>query len=100
MTNSAVSIYHEAEQMLDSIGERPVRLVGVGIQRLSDHEEGQMTIREFFEETAEQDAERQRLLDALQVRYGLDFAGHLTDSTRWTPSTRRWNICANISAPE
>lgn len=27
MTNSAVSIYHEAEQMLDSIGERPVRLV-------------------------------------------------------------------------
>lgn len=79
MTNSAVSIYHEAEQMLDSIGERPVRLVGVGIQRLSDHEEGQMTIREFFEETAEQDAERQRLLDALQVRYGLDFAGHLTD---------------------
>ncbi len=21
-------------------------------------------------------------------------------STRWTPSTRRWNICANISAPE
>lgn len=79
MTNSAVSIYHEAEQMLDSIGERPVRLVGVGIQRLSDHEEGQMTIREFFEETAEQDAERRRLLDALHVRYGLDFAGHLTD---------------------
>lgn len=79
MTNSAVSIYHEAEQMLDSVGVRPVRLVGVGIQRLSDHEEGQMTIREFFEETAEQDAERRRLLDALQVRYGLDFAGHLTD---------------------
>ena len=38
-----------------------------------------MTIREFFEETAEQDAERQQLLDALQTRYGLDFAGHLTD---------------------
>lgn len=77
-TNSAVTIHREARRLLlEHIDAQPVRLVGVGLYNIVDHEAGQTVIRDFFEQQEEQTLERQRLLDALQQRYGLDFAGHL-----------------------
>lgn len=77
-TNSAVTIHREARRLLlEHIDAQPVRLVGVGLYNIVDHDAGQTVIRDFFEQQEEQALERQRLLDALQQRYGLDFAGHL-----------------------
>lgn len=77
-TNSAVTIHREARRLLlEYIDAQPVRLVGVGLYNIVDHDAGQTVIRDFFEQQEEQALERQRLLDALQQRYGLDFAGHL-----------------------
>lgn len=77
-TNSAVTIHREAKRLLlEHIDAQPVRLVGVGLYNIVDHDAGQTVIRDFFEQQEEQALERQRLLDALQQRYGLDFAGHL-----------------------
>lgn len=77
-TNSAVTIHREARRLLlEHIDAQPVRLVGVGLYNIVDHEAGQTVIRDFFEQQEEQALERQRLLDTLQQRYGLDFAGHL-----------------------
>ena len=77
-TDSAVNIYQEAVRLLDSVEQRPVRLVGVGIYNLSGEEGRQLTIEDFFTEAKMQrDEELKKLLDGLQSRYGLDFAGHL-----------------------
>ena len=73
--DSAVTIYQEAVKLLDNVEKRPVRLIGAGIYNLSGEEGRQLTIENFFVER--QDAEMKRLLDALQARYRLDFAGHL-----------------------
>ena len=73
--DSAVTIYQEAVKLLDNVERRPVRLIGAGIYNLSGEEGRQLTIENFFVER--RDAELKRLLDALQVRYRLDFAGHL-----------------------
>lgn len=51
--------------------------VGVSLYNLADRDEGQTVMRDMLENTEQQDAERQALLDHLQRRYGLDFAGHL-----------------------
>ena len=74
-SDSAVTIYHEAVKLLDNVEKRPVRLIGAGIYNLSGEDGRQLTIENFFVER--QDAEMKRLLDALQTRYRLDFAGHL-----------------------
>lgn len=76
-TASAVTIYREAIALLDTVLWDPVRLVGVSLYNLSDHDEGQTVMRDMLENTEQQDAELQTLLDHLQQRYGLDFAGHL-----------------------
>lgn len=76
-TASAVTIHREAIALLDTVLWDPVRLVGVSLYNLSDHDEGQTVMRDMLENTEQQDAERQALLDHLQQRYGLDFAGHL-----------------------
>ncbi|MCR4965106.1 MAG: DNA polymerase IV [Bacteroidales bacterium] len=82
-TNSAVSIYREAVQMIDMVVWKSARLVGVGIYNLSDKEEGQTILKDLFEDGDQQETERKLLLDALQARYGLDFAGHLTQIYQW-----------------
>lgn len=76
-TASAVTIYREASSLLDGVRWDPARLIGVSIYNLSDHDEGQTIMHELLEDQPQQQTERQRLLDALQQRYGLDFAGHL-----------------------
>lgn len=76
-TASAVIIYREAVALLEGVKWDPVRLVGVSIYNITDHDEGQIIMRDLFEDQSQQDNERQRVFDALQRRYGLDFAGHL-----------------------
>ena len=78
-TESAVRIYREASRMLDQVDRRPVRLIGVSIYNLSGEEGRQLTFEDYFEDAAAQrDAELKDILDRLGQRYGLDFAGHLT----------------------
>lgn len=76
-TASAVTIHREAVALLEGVKWDPVRLVGVSIYNITDHDEGQIIMRDLFEDQSQQDDERQRVFDALQRRYGLDFAGHL-----------------------
>lgn len=76
-TASAVTIHREAVALLEGVKWDPVRLVGVSIYNITDHDEGQIIMRDLFEDQSQQDNERQRVFDALQRRYGLDFAGHL-----------------------
>ena len=74
----AVRIYEEAAQLLDTVEKRPVRLVGVGIYNLSGEEGRQLTIEDFFTEAKDMHDEKLKgLLDKMQIRYGLDFAGNL-----------------------
>ena len=76
--DSAVTIYQEAVKLLDNVEKRPVRLIGVGIYNLSGEEERQLTLEDFFVDARNQrDSELKKILDALQDRYRLDFAGHL-----------------------
>lgn len=76
--SSALMIYKEAVGLLDNVEKRPVRLVGVGIYNLSGEVGRQLTLEEFFTEAGERrDMEMKKLLDGLQDRYHLDFAGHL-----------------------
>ena len=76
--DSAVTIWQETARMLDTVPHRPVRLVGAGIYNLSGEEGRQLTLEDYFTEAkTEREKEQKRLLDALQDRYHLDFAGHL-----------------------
>lgn len=76
--DNAVMIYHEAAGLLDTVDKRPVRLVGAGIYNLSGEEGRQLTFDDIASGAKEQrEAEMKRLLDGLQAKYNLDFAGHL-----------------------
>ena len=75
--SSAVTIYREAAAMLDGVRWESARLIGVSLHNLSAREEGQMVIRDLLEDQTQQEDELRGLLNALQARYGLDFAGHL-----------------------
>jgi DNA polymerase-4/DNA polymerase IV (DinB-like DNA polymerase) len=76
--DSALAIYRRAVQMLDQVEKRPVRLIGTGIYNLSDEQERQLSFEDVFEQAGkEREEELQRLLEGLQERYHLDFAGHL-----------------------
>ena len=80
--DSAVSIWREAARLLERVERRPVRLVGLSLYNLTDEEERQLRLPGFEEEdTREQEAERRRLFDSLQARYGLDFEGHVRELT-------------------
>ena len=77
-TDSAVDIYRETVLLLDQADKRPVRLIGAGIYNLSDEAERQLRMDDLLEDASERNASELRiLLDRLQTRYGLDFAGHL-----------------------
>ncbi len=77
-TDSVVDVYRTAAKMLDQVERRPVRLIGVGIYHLSPEPERQLTMDDILEDSADRRGRELRaLLEGLQQRYGLDFAGHL-----------------------
>jgi len=76
-TASAVTLYREAVQLLDTVDHQPVRLVGAGLYNLAQGEQGQMVLQDLFEDPGTLKSQRKELLDALGHRYSLDFAGHL-----------------------
>ena len=76
--DNAVMMYREATDLLGRVDRRPVRLVGVSIYNLSGEEGGQLRLEDYFGDTRrEREKEKKALLDHLEERYGLDFAGHL-----------------------
>ncbi|MBR2533066.1 MAG: DNA polymerase IV [Lachnospiraceae bacterium] len=76
--DSAADIYRNAVTMLAEVERRPVRLIGTGIYNLSGEEDRQLGFDDVFAESARaKETELMRLLDGLNERYGLDFAGHL-----------------------
>lgn len=76
--DSAASIYREAVRLLEKVEKRPVRLIGVGVYHLSAGEKRQLVMENLLSEAVDgRGSEMKKLLDALQKRYGLDFAGHL-----------------------
>ncbi len=76
--DNAVMIWQEAARLLENVERRPVRLIGVSIYNLSSEEGRQLTLEDYNTDARQrQDAEQKKLLDALQSRYHLDFAGHL-----------------------
>ncbi len=77
-TDAVMDLYNRAAQLLDQVEQRPVRLIGVGIYHLSPEPEQQLSLEDLLEEPAlRKNRELRARLDALQGRYGLDFAGHL-----------------------
>ncbi len=79
----AVSIWQTALRQLEEVEKRPVRLIGVSIYNLTNAEEPQLRLEGFDEAAAqEMEAESRRVFDALEARYHLDFAGHVTELCR------------------
>ncbi len=73
--DSAVTIYRESVKMLDQIGKRPVRLIGTGIYNLSGDSVRQLSFDDYL--SGGDETEKRDLLEELQNRYHLDFAGNL-----------------------
>ena len=73
--DSAVTIYRESVRMLEQIEKRPIRLIGTSIYNLSGDSVRQLSFDDFLTEADSE--EKQRLLDGLQNKYHLDFAGNL-----------------------
>ena len=74
--DDAVTIYREAVKLLDQVDPAPVRLIGVSLYNLSAEEERQLSFADLTdEEERHRQAEQERLLQALQEHYHLDFAG-------------------------
>ena len=61
--------------MLEQIEKRPIRLIGTSIYNLSGDSVRQLSFDDFLKDGDSK--ERQRLLDGLQNKYHLDFAGNL-----------------------
>ena len=73
--DSAITIYRESVKMLDQIEKRPVRLIGTSIYNLSADSVRQLSFDDYLSDGNE--AEKRRLLDGLQDKYHLDFAGNV-----------------------
>ena len=73
-SRAAAVIYQEAAYLLDRTPDRPVRLIGAGLTRMSGEEGRQLRFDDLFPDAA---ADIQAALDALRKHYGLDFAGNL-----------------------
>ena len=73
--DSAVTIWRESVRMLDRVVKRPVRLIGTGIYNLSGERIRQLSFEDYLADG--ESGERSRLLDELQNKYHLDFAGNL-----------------------
>ena len=80
MKCNAAAIYSETSKLLQQVEKRPVRLIGTGIYNLSAEEGRQMTLDDYLKDPGKGDQELiDKRLQEMQVRYGLDFAGHLED---------------------
>ena len=78
--DDAMTIYETASDLLREAQRRPVRLIGAGIYNLSGEEGRQLTLDDLSEDARHlRERKLRAALDALQRRYGLDFAGHLED---------------------
>ena len=76
-TRSAGEIYKCSSELLEQIKPGPVRLIGVGIHRLTREQNRQLRLEALFaDEKSGQDIVNDALM-SLQQRYGLDFAGNL-----------------------
>ena len=76
-TRSAGEIYKCSSELLKQIKPSPVRLIGVGIHRLTREQNRQLRLEALFaDEKSGQDIINDALM-SLQQRYGLDFAGNL-----------------------
>ena len=76
-TRSAGEIYKCSSELLEQIKPSPVRLIGVGIHRLTREQNRQLRLEALFaDEKSGQDIVNDALM-SLQQRYGLDFAGNL-----------------------
>ena len=77
-TRSAWAIYWEAARLLDQTPLRPIRLIGVSLSHLSGEDSRQLRFEDVYSDMAGEDAARiSAALQAMQQRYGLDFAGKL-----------------------
>lgn len=78
--DDAMTIYETASDLLREAQRRPVRLIGAGIYNLSGEEGRQLTLDDLSDDARHlRERKLRAALDALQRRYGLDFAGHLED---------------------
>ena len=75
--NSAATIYKNAAEILEYIERRPVRLIGVSINKLSGEDGRQLSFGDIFEDGADDGDIISNRLDEMQKKYNLDFAGHL-----------------------
>ena len=76
-TRLAGEIYKRSAELLEQIKHNPVRLIGVGIHRLTGEQNKQLRLEDLFaDEKSEQEIIKDALM-SLQQRYGLDFAGNL-----------------------
>ncbi len=82
-TRDAAAIHRIAEELFGTVDQRPVRLIGVGIYNISREAYRQMSLFDDPEgEAAGKEKALKELLDSLQEKYHLDFAGHLEDIDR------------------
>ena len=77
-TRSAAAIFLEASRLLEQVPHRSVRLIGVGIHHLTGEYGRQIRFDDILPDTVEkQEQIIASALDALNRKYGLDFAGNL-----------------------
>lgn len=75
--DSALRIYSEALKLLESTERRSVRLIGVGIYNLAGERGRQLSIDDLMYDEKNNIDEKNKLLETLGTRYGLDFVGNL-----------------------
>ncbi len=76
--DTALDIFREASLLFREVEKRPIRLIGAGIYNLSDETERQLSLEDYLETSRlNREAELKAQFDAMQNRYGLDFAGHV-----------------------
>jgi len=77
-TDSAVDIYQSALLMLEQVERLPIRLIGTGIYNLSREADRQLSFDDVLEDPVlRKEQILKKLLNGLNERYGMDFAGHL-----------------------
>lgn len=81
--DSPTAVRDKAVELLNGIEVKPVRLIGVGINRLSKDGEIQLSFDDVINGNGNGDEERlTALLSELGGKYGLDFEGHLEEIYR------------------
>ena len=75
-SRSAAALYREAAYLLSLTPEKPVRLIGVSLGRLSPMASRQLRFEDMEDKPAEEE-DVSGALAALGQHYGLDFAGNL-----------------------